>query len=144
MASATGRDRRPDAHELANEIVRDLARQGSIGWGREMEELLLRHITMDLPLRDEKGLERLRAWCPQGHPGSSPGSDTPPEQGSRSPMTPSVPGAGLSRRQPLGRQSALALGAGALAAAESPHNRYKMHADPRPGPLMLGPCSRGP
>ena len=51
----------PGAHELANETVQDLTRQGSTGREREKEKLLLRHTTVDLRLRDENGPQRLRA-----------------------------------------------------------------------------------
>jgi hypothetical protein len=61
MASATGRNRNPDAHELANETVREPARQGSTARYMKAEKLLLRHTTVDPQLRGEKGRERLRA-----------------------------------------------------------------------------------
>jgi hypothetical protein len=61
MASATGRDRNPDAHELANETLRDLARPAGTGQVRKTAKLLLRHTTVDSRLRGAKGLERLRA-----------------------------------------------------------------------------------
>jgi hypothetical protein len=60
-ASATGRDRSPDAHEVANETVQELARQDRTGRDRQTEKLLLRHTTVDLRLHGEKALERLRA-----------------------------------------------------------------------------------
>jgi hypothetical protein len=63
--SAAGvRDRtepEPHAHELANGIVHEPARQGSTGRDKETEKLLLRHTTGDLRLRGERGSERLRA-----------------------------------------------------------------------------------
>jgi hypothetical protein len=60
-ASATRRDRNPDAHEVANETVQELARQGKTGRDRQTEKPLLRHTTVDSRLSGEKALERLRA-----------------------------------------------------------------------------------
>jgi hypothetical protein len=51
----------PHAHELANETVREPARQGSTARYMKTEKPLLSRTTVDLRLRDEKALERLRA-----------------------------------------------------------------------------------
>jgi hypothetical protein len=60
-ASATGRDRNPDAHELAHETVRELVRHGNTGWDMEAVSLQLKLTRVGLWLRGEKGLQRLRA-----------------------------------------------------------------------------------
>ena len=60
-AFATGRDRNPDAHGVAQETVRELARQGSTGRETKTTKRLVRRATEEVRLRHEKGLERLRA-----------------------------------------------------------------------------------
>jgi hypothetical protein len=61
MASATGRDRNPECSRGAHKTIRQPARQGSTRWNGETAMLLLRHTAVDGRLRDEKGLDRLRA-----------------------------------------------------------------------------------
>jgi hypothetical protein len=53
----------PDDNQFAHETIREQTRQGGTGPDRETRKLLLRHTTADSRLRDEKALERLRAWC---------------------------------------------------------------------------------
>jgi hypothetical protein len=53
--------RTADAHELANKTGREQMKQAGTGRDRELAKLLLRRTTVDLRLRGEKGLERLRA-----------------------------------------------------------------------------------
>ena len=52
------------SNRLAHESIREQKRQGSTSRDRETAKHLLRVTTADLWLRDEKGLERLRAYCP--------------------------------------------------------------------------------
>jgi hypothetical protein len=46
--------------DLLNETIREQTRPGGTGQDRETAKLLLRHPTVDLRLRDEKGMQRLR------------------------------------------------------------------------------------
>jgi len=62
-ASATRGGRNPDAHVIAHETVRKLARRGSKRRETKTTKRLITHATEDLRLRDEKGLERLRAYA---------------------------------------------------------------------------------
>jgi hypothetical protein len=50
-----------NAHAVAHETIRQPARQGSMGWYGETATLLLKHTKVDVRLRDEKAMERLRA-----------------------------------------------------------------------------------
>jgi hypothetical protein len=59
-----GGEAEADANRLAHESIREQTRQGGTRRDRETAMLLVRHMTADLPLRSEKALERLRAWCP--------------------------------------------------------------------------------
>ena len=61
QAAATGRDRIPDAHEIAHETIREPARQRGTGWHWEKAKLLLKRTTADLRAPGEKALQRLRA-----------------------------------------------------------------------------------
>jgi hypothetical protein len=51
----------PDANRLAHEMLREQRRRDGTGRDRVAAKLLLRRTTVDVRLRDEKGLERLRA-----------------------------------------------------------------------------------
>jgi hypothetical protein len=51
----------PSAHEIVNATMREPAGQEGTWRDRRTVEHLLRHTTVDLWLRGEKGLERLRA-----------------------------------------------------------------------------------
>ena len=60
-ASATNRDRALNAHAVAHKTIRQPAGRGGTRWYREAAMLLLRQTKVDVRLRDEKGLQRLRA-----------------------------------------------------------------------------------